>query len=123
VSTFPENALILRRAALAAALAGVGLAAAGAARAEDYYKGKTIRLVIGTPPGGGYDAYGRLVARHLADFIPGRPSIVVANLPGASGVKAAYYIYAIAPKDGTAIATFNKSIPFYQALGDIHAGF
>src|SRR5580704_12354274 len=79
------------------------------------FKGKTIRLVVGTPPGGGYDTYGRLVARYLGEFIPGKPSVIVANMPGASGVKAAYYIYAIAPKDGTVVATFNKSIPFYQA--------
>ena len=108
----------------AAALAVlVGLTVAGAAQADDYFKGRTIRLVVGTPPGGGYDTYGRLVARYLGEFIPGKPAVIVSNLPGASGVKAAYYLYAIAPKDGTVIATFNKSIPFYQALGLAGAGF
>jgi tripartite-type tricarboxylate transporter receptor subunit TctC len=93
------------------------------AHADDYFKGKTIHLVVGTPPGGGYDTYGRLVARYLPDFIPGKPVVIVTNMPGASGVKAAYYTYAVAPKDGTVIATFNKSIPFYQAMGLAGAGF
>src|SRR6266508_3254675 len=87
------------------------------AAADDYFKGKTIRIVIGTPPGGGYDAYGRLVARHLGDFIPGTPTLVASNLPGASGLKAATYLETVAPKDGTVIATFNNSMPLYQALG------
>jgi tripartite-type tricarboxylate transporter receptor subunit TctC len=95
----------------------------GPANADDYFKGKTIHLVVGTPPGGGYDTYGRLVARFLPDFVPGKPAVIVTNMPGASGVKAAYYTYAVAPKDGTVIATFNKSIPFYQAMGLAGAGF
>src|SRR5215472_8391815 len=107
---------------VAAALLGC-LFASSCASAEDYYKGKTIHLVVGTPPGGGYDTYGRLVARFLPDFIPGKPAVIVSNMPGASGVKAAYYTYAVAPKDGTVIAIFNKSIPFYQAMGLAGAGF
>ena len=99
------------------------LAPLSAARADDYFKGKTIRLVVGTPPGGGYDTYARLLARYLGEFIPGKPGVIVSNVPGASGMKAAYYIYAVAPRDGTVIATFNKSIPFYQALGIAGAGF
>jgi len=111
---------------VAAALLVCALASAaliGAASADDYFKGKTIHLVVGTPPGGGYDTYGRLVARYLGDFIPGKPAVIASNMPGASGVKAAYYLYAVAPKDGTVIATFNKSIPFYQAIGQAGAGF
>ncbi len=87
------------------------------ARAEDYFKGKTIHVIAGTPPGGGYDTYARLVAHHLGDFIAGKPTIIVSNMPGASGTKAASYLYSIAPKDGTVLATFNKSMPLYQALG------
>jgi tripartite-type tricarboxylate transporter receptor subunit TctC len=109
------------RVAAAAALAGV--LACSSASAEDYFKGKTIHLVVGTPPGGGYDTYGRLVGRYLADFVPGKPTVIVSNMPGASGVKAAYYTYAVAPRDGTVVATFNKSIPFYQAMGLAGAGF
>lgn len=95
----------------------------GDGRADDYFKGKTIRLVVGTPPGGGYDAYGRLVARYLGNFIPGTPNVIVSNMPGASGTKAATYIHALAPKDGTVIATFNRSMPLYQALGHTGAVF
>jgi tripartite-type tricarboxylate transporter receptor subunit TctC len=72
--------------------------------AADYYAGKTIDFIIGTPPGGGYDIYARLVARHLARYIPGKPTIVVKNMPGAGSAKAAQFISMIAPKDGTSIA-------------------
>ncbi|MFL6972522.1 MAG: Bug family tripartite tricarboxylate transporter substrate binding protein [Xanthobacteraceae bacterium] len=71
--------------------------------AADYYAGKTIEFIIGTPPGGGYDIYARLVARHLARYIPGKPTIVVKNMPGAGSAKAAQFISMIAPKDGTSI--------------------
>ncbi|MEA2951044.1 MAG: hypothetical protein QOJ96_564 [Alphaproteobacteria bacterium] len=96
---------------------------AGPARADDYFKGRVIRIIVGSPPGGGYDAYGRLVGRHLANFIPGKPTVVVSNMQGASGTKATSYIYGIAPKDGTVIATFNKSMPVYQALGQTEIAF
>jgi tripartite-type tricarboxylate transporter receptor subunit TctC len=81
------------------------LALAGApASAADYYSGKSIDLLVGAPPGGGYDIYGRLVGRHLGRHIPGNPTIVVKNMPGAGSAKAAQFIQTIAPKDGTAIA-------------------
>ncbi len=95
----------------------------GSAEADDYFKGKTIRIVVGTPTGGGYDGYARLVARHLGNFIPGRPAVIISNMPGASGTKAATYLHAIAPKDGSVIATFNKSMPLYQALGQAGVAF
>jgi tripartite-type tricarboxylate transporter receptor subunit TctC len=99
------------------------VALAASAQAQDYYKGKTIRIVVGSPPGGGYDAYARLVGHHLANFIPGKPAVIVSNMQGASGTKATSYIYGIAPKDGTVIATFNKSMPVYQALGQTEIAF
>jgi tripartite-type tricarboxylate transporter receptor subunit TctC len=77
------------------------------ANAQEPFKGKTIRLVVATPPGGGYDTYGRLVARHL----------------GASGMNATTWLHAQAPRDGTVIATFNKSQPFYQAIGQAGVRF
>ena len=86
-------------------------------QADDYFTGKTIRLVVSTPPGGGYDTYGRLVARHLAEYLPGHPTVVAINMAGASGMNATTWLYTQAPRDGTVIATFNKSMPFYQALG------
>ncbi|MEA2902713.1 MAG: hypothetical protein QOI12_100 [Alphaproteobacteria bacterium] len=87
------------------------------AAAQEYFKGKTIRLVVATPPGGGYDTYGRIVGRYLGEFLPGQPNITVVNMPGASGMNAVTWLYSQAPRDGTVIATFNKSQPFYQALG------
>ena len=72
--------------------------------AADYYAGKTIELIVGGGPGGGYDIYARTVARHLSRFIPGEPTIVVKNMPGAGSAKAAQYISNIAPKDGTSMA-------------------
>ena len=85
------------------AVLAAALAAAAPAMAQDYYAGKTIELIVGGGPGGGYDIYARTVARHFGRFIPGNPTIVVKNMPGASSNKAAQYITAIAPKDGTSI--------------------
>jgi tripartite-type tricarboxylate transporter receptor subunit TctC len=80
-----------------------------AAGPEDFYKGKSISLVIGYSVGGGYDAYGRLLARHLGKHIPGNPNIVPQNMTGAGSLKAANYLYSVAPKDGTVIGTFSRS--------------
>jgi tripartite-type tricarboxylate transporter receptor subunit TctC len=88
------------------------------AAADDFYKGKTVRLVVGSAAGGGYDAYARLVGRHLSEHLPGAPILVVQNMPGASGVKATNFLYSIAPKDGTVFGTFNSAMPFYQVLGN-----
>jgi tripartite-type tricarboxylate transporter receptor subunit TctC len=74
------------------------------APAADYYAGKTVDLVVGAPPGGGYDIYARTVGRHLGRHIPGQPAVVVKNMPGAGSARAAGFISTIAPKDGTAIA-------------------
>src|SRR3954470_2231591 len=71
--------------------------------AADSYAGKTIELVVGAPPGGGYDIYARAVARPLGRNIPGEPTVVVKNMPGAGSAKAAQYVATIAPKDGTSI--------------------
>jgi tripartite-type tricarboxylate transporter receptor subunit TctC len=101
-----------RAARLCVAIA-VLLAALVTARAqsvEEFYRGKTINLVIGFTPGGGYDLYGRTLARHLGKHIPGQPNIVAQNMPGAGSVRAAQYIYSVAPKDGTAIATFGRQM-------------
>jgi tripartite-type tricarboxylate transporter receptor subunit TctC len=71
------------------------------AAAQDFYDGKQVRLVVGVEAGPGYDVYARFVARHIARFIPGKPTIIVQNMPGAGTAKAAEYIYTLAPKDGT----------------------
>src|SRR5499426_158970 len=79
-------------------------ALAASAAAGEYYAGKSIDLLIGAPPGGGYDIYARALARHYARHIPGHPTIVAKNMPGAASARAAGFISTMAPKDGTAIA-------------------
>jgi tripartite-type tricarboxylate transporter receptor subunit TctC len=82
---------------------------ARSAGVEDFYKGKTVSLLIGYSVGGGYDTYGRLVARHLGKHIPGNPNVVPQNMTGAGSLKAATYLYSVAPKDGSVIGTFSRS--------------
>ena len=85
---------------------------AGAADTEaDFYKGKQIRLIASTGPGGVYDTFSRLLGQHMPAHLPGRPTIVVQNVPGASGLKATNYIYNDAPRDGTVIAGVHNGIP------------
>jgi len=69
--------------------------------AADFYRGKTLRLLIGYGPGGGYDIYGRLVAEFLPRHLPGYPTIIAQNMPGAGSFKAVNYLYEVAAKDGT----------------------
>ncbi len=87
----------------------LGVAIAGpcgpSAHAQEFYRGKTLTLVIGNTAGSGYDIYGRMISRYLMRHLPGKPTIVPQNMPGAGSVKAAEYIYAVAPKDGTLIGT------------------
>jgi len=78
---------------------------------DDFYKGKQIRLVLSSAAGGVYDTFGRLIARFLPAYLPGRPTIIVQNMPGASGLKATNYIYNNAPRDGTVIAGVHNGIP------------
>jgi tripartite-type tricarboxylate transporter receptor subunit TctC len=87
-------------------------------RAEDeFYKGRTVTFIVPTAPGGGYDAYSRLIARHIGAHLPGRPSVVAQNMPGAAGIRAANYLYAVAPKDGTVIGMLDQAIYLDQILG------
>jgi tripartite-type tricarboxylate transporter receptor subunit TctC len=72
-----------------------------------YFKDKQIRLIVGSAPGGGYDAYGRLIAAHMRRHIPGNPTIIVQNMPGAGSLVLANYLYNVAPKDGTAFGAVN----------------
>jgi len=93
-------------AALAITLATQGARSAGV---EDFYRGKTVSLLIGYSVGGGYDAYGRLLARHFGKHLPGNPNVVPQNMSGAGSLKAANYLYSVAPKDGSVIGTFSRS--------------
>src|SRR5262245_44370832 len=101
------------------ALAGLlilGAPEASAQPAEPFFKGKTITLTIGFNPGGTYDYYGRLAARHMGRHIPGNPAIVAQNLPGAGSLQAANFMYAQAPKDGTAWAVVTQTLALEEAL-------
>jgi len=89
---------------LSASLAASTAFAAIPAAAQDFFAGRSIELLIGAPPGGGYDIYGRVVARHIGRHIPGNPNIVPKNMPGAGSARAAGFIANVAPKDGTVIA-------------------
>lgn len=103
--------------ALAVAVASAAGSASGQSPAGEFFKDKQIRLIVGTESGGGYDAYARVLARHMGKHIPGTPNIVVSNIVGAAGVVAANHLYNVAPKDGTVIATFPNNTPFVQILG------
>jgi tripartite-type tricarboxylate transporter receptor subunit TctC len=87
------------------------------AGAADFYKDRTITFIIGAAPGGGYDTYSRLIASHLGRHIAGQPTIVPQNVPGAGSIRAANYLYNVAPKDGTAIGMVDEAILLNQILG------
>ena len=91
----------------------IPVAFAGPAHSQDaanFFKGKQVRLTVGFTPGGGYDAYTRLLSRHYSRHIPGNPEMIVVNMPGASSFKSVQYLNSGAPKDGTAITAFNPGL-------------
>jgi tripartite-type tricarboxylate transporter receptor subunit TctC len=104
------------KSALAAALVLSSTAVAGAQPVEQFYRGKTVTITVGSAVGGGYDAYARLVARHLGRHIPGNPTIVVQNMPGAGSNRAAGYVAMQAPKDGTAIGAIQPGAVLWSLL-------
>jgi tripartite-type tricarboxylate transporter receptor subunit TctC len=105
-------------AALAMAMgAGLTAGASVADEIEDFYKGKQIRMLVGSGAGGGYDTYARLVERHLPRHIPGNPSIITQNMTGAGGVIATNYMANVAPKDGTIIGGLQRFVALDQVMG------
>jgi tripartite-type tricarboxylate transporter receptor subunit TctC len=116
------NANATRALAGAVVAASIGLPSIGAMNAQEsveaFYKGKQISIVVGSSAGGGYDAYARLLARHLGSYIPGSPTILVQNMPGAGSFRAAAYVYAVAPKDGTAIGAIFPGAILQPLIGD-----
>jgi tripartite-type tricarboxylate transporter receptor subunit TctC len=95
--------------------AGTGMAEAQAA--ADFYRGKTVTMVIGYPPAGANDVYARMVARHIGRHIPGNPNVVPRNMPGAGSLIAANHIFNVAPKDGTVLGLLVPTLPLEEALG------
>ncbi len=115
---------ITRITALAALAAALPLASTSRADpVEQFYKGKQLRLIIGYSPGGGYDIYGRIAAEYLGRFIPGSPSIVPQNMPGAGSMAAARHVFAAAPKDGTVLAILAQTLPLDTLLQGEKSGF
>src|SRR4026208_236053 len=91
-------------------------AASSSAAESNYFAGKTIRVVVGSSAGGGYDLWARLMAQHIGKHIPGNPTVVVQNMPGAGGAVAANYIYSVAKPDGLTLASFNPALYFDQLV-------
>ena len=111
--------------ALAALLCGLATRSSAAETdvVADFYKGKSITLIVGFPPGGGYDAYTRVLARHLGRFVPGHPNVVVSNMPGAGSLVSANFIYNKAAPDGLTLAMFASAAAMEALLGNKSAAF
>ena len=90
---------------------------------SDFYHGKTVSLLVGFGPGGGYDITARALSRHIGRHIPGEPNVVVRNVPGAAGLVLANSIYNVSPRDGTEMGTFNRTIPLDPMLDGTKAHF
>lgn len=109
-------------AALSALLGVVGLGASALAQSKsatpaELYAGKTVSIVVGFSTGGSFDLYARTISRHMPRHIPGNPTVIVQNMPGAGSLKAVEYLFQIAPRDGTVIGTFNHTVPIEPLLG------
>jgi tripartite-type tricarboxylate transporter receptor subunit TctC len=98
-------------------MALVAITCAAASAQDDFYRGKTIRIVVGYSAGGGFDTYSRAIARHLAKHIPGKPAVIVENMPGAAGLVAANSIYRAGRPDGLTIVNFQGTQVMSQILG------
>jgi len=108
---------MLARSLAALALMAGCLSVAAAQTAGEKFKGKNFEIVVGYDTGGGYDIYARALSRHIGRHLPGNPTVIVKNMPGAQTRTAANYIYNIAPKDGTVIATVARGLPTEELLG------
>ena len=104
--------------ALLIAAVALAIPALAQSAVEDFYKGKQINVIVGYGPGGGYDVVARLLARHLGRYVAGNPNIVVQNMPGAGSLRAANYLYSVAPKDGTAIGLFGSDMPLIGLIAN-----
>jgi tripartite-type tricarboxylate transporter receptor subunit TctC len=91
---------------------------APAASVEEFYKGKTIQFIVGGSAGGGYDTYTRLIARHFPQYVPGKPSTIVQNMPGAGMLIAANYVFNSAPRDGTVIGHWSGPLILQHLMGN-----
>ncbi|HEY8578331.1 MAG TPA: tripartite tricarboxylate transporter substrate-binding protein [Beijerinckiaceae bacterium] len=107
----------------ACACAILAAQAAAADPVEDFYRGKTVQMLIGVSAGGEYDLHARLVARHIARHIPGQPTVIAQNMTGAGGIVMANYLYGVAAKDGTYMGVIQNGHPTIQATQAMKIGF
>src|ERR1700684_207887 len=111
----------MRRATVFALVALLGASwspsGAQAAPVADFYRGRTLTIIVGYSAGGGYDTYTRILARHLGKHIPGNPAIVVQNMPGAGSLKMANTLYNVAPKDGATVGIFSRGMAMEPLIG------
>src|SRR6266850_506518 len=105
------------RGTLSALVLSVATCWAGVVAAQDFYKGKTIRLIVATTPGGGFDAYSRMLARHIGKHLPGNPTFVVENMPGASFLIGTNYLYRQAKPDGLTLGNWIGTLVLHQLTG------
>src|SRR5690348_825067 len=100
---------------------GTGVVSTGALADQDsaaaFYKDRQMKMIIRSSPGGSFDTFARLLSRHMGKHIPGNPTFVDINMPGASGIKAANYVVDIAPRDGSIVANVSFAFPMEQAMG------
>lgn len=110
----------------AAVLAAFLFAASQTSSAQaqaNFYSGKTVNVIVGYTPGGGYDTGSRILSRHMGKYLPGNPGFVVQNMPGAGSIKAATYLYSVAPNDGTTFGTFGRGVAVEPLFNDEAAKF
>lgn len=119
------NSTPARNVSKAVAFAALVLAApvAQAQSVADFYAGKTVSLQVGFSAGGGYDQYARALAQHFSKHIPGKPQVIVKNMPGAGSLKLAIYMHTVAPRDGTEVATIGRGVPFEDLLKGTKSNF
>jgi tripartite-type tricarboxylate transporter receptor subunit TctC len=109
--------MMLARRTLLALAFGLTAATAHADDVADFFKGKTVNVLIGVSPGGEYDLQARIIARYIGKHIPGNPTVVAQNMVGAGGLTEANYLYNVAPKDGTYFGMIQNALPVMQAVG------
>jgi tripartite-type tricarboxylate transporter receptor subunit TctC len=119
----PRRNLMSALALASLAMAGLAIPPAQADGIADFYKGKTVSLVVGSSTGGGYDTMTRAVARFIGKHIPGNPTVVVRNMPGAGGITAMNYIYNAAERDGTVLALVQNNTPLEPLFGTKQARY
>ena len=105
------------RTLVALLVSSLALSGLAEATSHEFYKGKTVRILVGYAAGGGFDTYSRTVARHLGRHIPGAPTVIVENMPGAGGLITANHLYKVARPDGLTIGHFIGSLLMGQVLG------